>query len=376
MNFLYSMINKDTIFLNIADLFYPDKSLDEFINPFLLDIIGKDNITSYEYFEGNPELREKISRKVSKKSGLDLEENNVLITNGAIEALLLTIISLFDKGDEIITIDPSYNKNFTIPGALSLNLVTVESNPEENFKLPIEGIEASINQKTKGIIITNPNNPTTRVYSYKELKELSDLAKKHDLYIVSDQAYEDIIYEDYELTYISAIEGMLDRTITISSASKGYGLSGFRVGWLYSSKDNIEKIKKTMSLCFGASNTLAQKLMIKVIDCDEIMERNKSILKRRRDYFYNKISELNKVKMIKPMAGFYAWLNVLELGDSEEVALKILKEKNILVNPGTYYGPKAKGYIRVIYGAYKSDEKIFSYIDQIVEVLKSLELNN
>ena len=247
--------------------------------------------------------------------------------------------------------------------------VPVRLKEEEHYQLNIEEMEKCVSDKTKMVILTHPNNPTTTVYNRKSLEDLRDFVIRHDLILVCDQAFEDFTYENEMITPAS-LEGMFDRTVTVFSFSKGMGLSGLRVGYIVCADWIMDSMYANAVAVIGAASTSAQKTVLTALERPQFMQVFEEAFARRRKKAYEMINAVPDVHMDLPESGFLAWVDVSKLGSSTDICAYLLREAKVSVNDGINYGPGGEGHIRIVLGVYKDDEAVYEALARVCNALK------
>lgn len=260
-------------------------------------------------------------------------------------------------GDEVMVPDPSYPSNFLNPRLLGAVPVAVPLFEEDNYQIRIEELEKRVTPKTKMVLITHPNNPTTTVFRKENLELLCQFIVKHDLILVSDQAFQDHIYDGIEFVHPSTLRGMWERTITVCSISKGIGLSGFRIGYLYANDCIMDTLYGGAVNVLGAPCTLSSIGAVAAIEDKDYLKKMYTRLERRRRLAYNAFHDIPGVFMRPSESGILSWLNIERLGTAEEVVRRLMGNAKIMVNSGTPYGQCGKGHIRIVTACYASDEE-------------------
>lgn len=364
--------------LSWADPFFPDDRMDEDVCRAVVSSLGDGTAQHYTAPIGNAELKKVIAEKVARFNGIPADpQRNIIITPGSDSALFFSLIPFVEHGDEVMIVDPSYPNNFQTVEILGGVPVSVPVRPETGFELEIEEFERRLTDKTKLVILTNPNNPTTVVYSRKSLEQLAAFIIKHDLLAIVDQAFEDIVYDGREMVSLGSLDGMLQKTVTIFSISKGMGLSGFRVGCIVASDRLIDTLFASAVSVVGATNTAAQLAAIAAYGKrDELIEEYSAIFDRRRRFVYDALSDIPGVRMQMPQSAFLSWVDVSQLGTSDEIVDYLVREAKVFVNSGNCYGSQGEGYIRLVQGCYADDADIERAVLRIREALlkKSREL--
>ena len=331
-----------------------------------------ENVIAYSFSQGMPELIDEII-KYYKKYNMHYEEDEVLITNGASEALLFTIIAIADSGDEILIPEPFYANYNGFNTAVDVKVCPITCNAEDGFHLPAkEVIEKAINSKTRAILLSNPSNPTGVVYTKEEILMLSELAKEYGLFIISDEVYREFVYDGLEYTSFGNVEGVQDRVIIIDSVSKRYSACGARIGSI--ATKNKELTKQILKLCQGrlCVPTLEQIGAIELYKTDESYLKliNKEY-KKRRDLVYNALSNMPGVICKKPTGAFYV-VAKLPVDDAEKFAIWLLKDfevdgNTVMLTPAeSFYATSGLG-INEARVAYILNEKDLTKSMQILE---------
>lgn len=352
-----------------ADPFMPDKFMPQHIEKALIDAIKDGSVSHYTAPIGNEELKIKIAEKLKKQNGLTVDpKRNILITPGSDSGLFFSLLPFIEDGDEVIVPSPSYPNNFLVVEILGGKTVSLKLKEENNYQFIKEEFEELITRKTKAIVITHPNNPTTTVYNEKSLKILKEVVIKNDLILICDQAFEDYTYENTMITPAS-MDGMFDRTVTVFSFSKGMGLSGLRVGYIVCSDKIMDPMFANAVGVIGATSTSAQKGIIAALDNPSFMNGIEETFDYRRKKAYEILNSIPNVKCSLPESGFLCWLNVSKLGDSSEICDYLIKKAKIAVNDGKYYGVGGEGHLRIVLGVYKSNQKVVEALYKIKSAL-------
>ncbi len=250
-----------------ADPFFPDPVLPEHISQAVIKSMENGSASHYTMPIGNPELKEKIALKLQRYNNLTVEaQRNILITPGSDSGLLFAMMPFINNDDEVLIHSPSYPSNFLNVELLGGKPISVELKAENNFQIDIKDFENKITEKTKMVILTNPNNPTGTVLRRESLQAIADFIIAHDLILVVDQAFEDAIFDEIEFISIASLPGMWERTVSVFSFSKGMGLSGFRVGYLVADAQIVDVLFGCTVNVVGATNTSSQAGMIAALD--------------------------------------------------------------------------------------------------------------
>lgn len=245
----------------------PDFQVPAFIVEAMLSSV-RDGKLSYTAWAGMPELRKAVAAKLLRQNSLEVDpDSEVLITTGAQEALMATLMTILDPGDEVLITDPHYGVYSRVSTIIGAKMVAVPTEAENGFVPTIEDIRAAITPRTRALILVSPSNPTGAVFPREVLQGLVDLAVEHDLVIVSDEIYEDYVFDGVQHTTVATLPGAAGRTVSIYSLSKGYALTGIRIGYLTAPAELVQAIMPfhhAMTICapvtaqYGAIAALSQ----------------------------------------------------------------------------------------------------------------------
>lgn len=314
--------------------------------------------TKYTANAGIIELRRALAKKLKNDNNIEANpENELIVTTGAGEAIVLSLMAIINPGDEVILPDPywpNYLGHIAIVGG---EPVFVETSEEDNFSLKAESIKKKITDKTKVIIINSPSNPTGGIIPEEELIKIGKLAKENGIIIVSDEPYEKLVYDGLSNFSLASVEEFKDNIITINSFSKTYAMTGWRVGYAHGPKNIIGgmvKLQENLSSCVNAS---AQYGAIEAINGPQnAVEEMVKEYKDRRDLLVNGLNELEGVSCTMPQGAFYAFPNIKELNmSSQDVAETLIKEVQVVTTPGSAFGFAGEGYLRLSFASSKEE---------------------
>ena len=309
----------------------------------------KERIVKYANSRGITELLESFSKSY-KKMGIDLMPEDILITHGGSEALMFTLSTLCNPGDEVLVPEPYYSNYDSFLRSADAKLVPIETKLETNYHLPSqEEIEKLITPKTKAIMFSNPSNPTGTVLTFKEMEIIVNIAKKYNLFIISDEVYRQFIYDDIEYKSFLSIKGVEDKVILIDSISKHYSACGARIGVIASK--NKEFINLALKLCQArlSVSTIEQFASANLINTiDTYLSEVKLEYKVRRDLLFNHLNSIEGVICYKPDSAFYIFAE-LPVDNIEDFVIWLLTEfrfenQTLMFAPGPgFYSSKNKG---------------------------------
>lgn len=356
-----------------ADPFYPDPSLPKEVADAMIEEIRSGFPAHYIMPSGSPELREIIAGKLKEKNHLEADpKRNIIITPGSDSGLFYAISVFVGQGDEVLVPDPSYPNNFMDPKLLGAKAVPVPLDVENGYAFDMEAFENAVTERTKAVVLTHPNNPTTRVYRREELEALAEFVIRHDLVLIVDQAFEETVFDGAELVTPAALPDMWERTVTVFSISKGMGLSGLRVGYIVACDKVMDVMYGAAVNVLGAANSLAQAGAKAAFQNDGYVKKYLEKYDYRRKMAFEIFSSVEGVKIMMPESGFYCWIDVSELGDSTEIMEYLVREAKVAVNDGKAYGRLGEGHLRIIHGCLGSDEEAVEALRRMAEALKKL----
>ena len=352
-----------------ADPFMPDASMPKHVEQALIDAIRHPSAPHYTAPIGSSQLKAKIAEKRKTKNHLLVDpERNILITPGSDSGLYFAILPFIEDGDEVLIPSPSYPNNTLNIEIMGGRVVPVPLRPETGYQLEAELLEQTVSEKTKMIVLTHPNNPTTTVYNRQSLEILRDFVLRHDLILVCDQAFEDFCYEN-EMITPAAMNGMFERTVTVFSFSKGMGLSGLRVGYLVCGDEIMDSLYANAVSVLGATNTACQKALIAALEDPSFMQEFERAFNVRRQAAEKILNSIPNVHADLPQSGFLCWVDVSRLGDSSQIVQYLVKHAQVAVNDGKNYGPGGEGHLRIVLGVYRDDAKVIAALERIKAAL-------
>ncbi|MFW9879053.1 MAG: pyridoxal phosphate-dependent aminotransferase, partial [Candidatus Thorarchaeota archaeon] len=326
--------------------------------------------TMYAPTRGIPELLELIENKLKKVNNIQCDwEENIMVTNGGSQAITLAYASIFNPSDELIISSPNFVSYFYC--GLFFGIKVVEAERNENFSPNIENLKNSITDKTKAILINSPNNPTGHALRVNELQELTDIIIENDLYLITDEVYENYIYEGLKHTSPASLNGMFERTITINAMSKLFSATGFRLGYVVASKEIIDLMEKFHQYTVAGTNHAAQYGFIEALKMDtEFFDKIWKRFDERRLFVYEKLLQMG-FETVKPLGAFYIMPSTKNFNmNGDEFSREIMKEQAVTVIPGSIFGSFSNNMIRISYAT--EMEKLKEAMDRIEKYLKSL----
>jgi aspartate aminotransferase len=363
---------KNLIYLQIGE---PGFNTPENINQAAIRAI-KDNQTHYTPTKGIPLLLEAVANYTKNYTGIAYDKNDVVVTPGAKPVMFYTINALIDEGDEVIIPNPAYQIYGSVTEYLGGVVVPIELKKENEFQFKIEDLEEKITARTKLIVINSPQNPTGAVFDKDLIVAIAEVAKKHDLWVLSDEIYSDMIHEGNHFS-IASVPGMSERTVILNGCSKTYAMTGYRVGWaVIKNKEMAEAIERLACNDVSCVNAVAQYAAVEAITGPQ--DQVKKMLaeyKVRRDLLVSLVNDVPGMKTFPPSGAFYLMVDVRELLDkykinSTELCERIMTEAHVLILPGTIFGLYADDFVRFSYVS--TEEMIMEGMKRIKAFVENL----
>ncbi len=313
--------------------------------------------THYAAVSGRDRLKDAIARDHERLSGQKVGRDNVIVLAGAQNALLCTSMCIAGPGDEAITFDPMYATYEATIQASGAKLVTVNLDQANGFRLDAAALRGAITARTRAIFVTNPHNPTGVVFTRDELQVIADLAVKHDLWIVADEVYADLIFDGHH-TAMASLDGIAERTVTVSSLSKSRNMPGWRVGWTVGPAELIAH-QANLALCmlYGLPGFIQEAAVTAISDCADEPARLTAVYRERRDYTVSHLNRIPGLTCATPEAGMFVMADVRGTGlSSNDFCWGLYNETNVAVLDADGLGHNANGFFRLAYTT--SEEKL------------------
>lgn len=329
--------------------------------------------TKYTPAAGIIPLRKAIAERLKADCGVDYDYTQIVIASGAKHSVYIALAAITNPGDEIIIPAPFWVSYYEMVRMVGGTPVIVQAGEDQDFKITAEQVEAAITEKTKCLMLNNPSNPTGMIYSKDELQAIADVCVKHDLYILADEIYYQLIYDGMEFTSMASLgEEVKERTLLINGVSKSYAMTGWRVGYCAANKKLAKIMSNFLSHSTGAPSTISQWASVEALNGPQegIEEMRKAFLERR-DYIVKRINEIPGVSCIKPNGAFYVMMNIEKLvgktlggkliENDDDFAVALLEKALVAVVPCSGFG--MKNFVRWSYAA--SMENIEKGLDRL-----------
>lgn len=310
----------------------------------------EEGMTSYTSNKGLFVLRQAISNFMDKRHSLQYDtEEEILVTVGVSEGLDLAIRSIISKGDKVIVISPHFVAYPALVEIAGGSVIYVPTTQENNFKIDIKKLKEALKTNPKAIILNNPSNPTGAAYDSKELCRIWEQIKSKDTIVISDEVYDELIYEGKTCSFAALDEKTRERTILLNGFSKAYAMTGFRLGYACANKQIIEAMTKIHSFAMMCAPIISQVAAVEALKAQKDVLEMRNEYKRRRNFI---VKEFNRIGMVTPMptGAFYCFPSIkkFKIG-SLEFAKRLLFEEKVAVVPGTAFGKEYDSYVRISY---------------------------
>mgnify|MGYP001161917292 CR=1 FL=1 len=305
--------------------------------------------THYTEVAGRDRLRGAIAQAHTARSGQTVGPENVVLASGAQNGLFCAFQCLVEAGDEVIVPEPMYLTYEATVRASGATVVPVPQPTAGGWRLDLAAIERAIGPRTRAILYSNPSNPTGVVYTRAELEGLARLAIAHDLWVVSDEVYADLVYEEAEHVSIAALPGMAERTVTVSSLSKSHAMTGWRVGWTISPAPLAAHIE-TLALCmlYGLPGFIQEGAIAALEHGAAAAAEMRAVYRRRRDLGVARLSRIPGLSCAAPQGGMFMLVDVRALGlTAMEFAWRLFRATGVSVLDAAAFGLSAEGHVRV-----------------------------
>jgi len=364
---------KDVIGLGAGE---PDFDTPDNIKEAAIEAIKKGD-TKYTAVDGTPTLKKAIQAKFKRENGLSYDVNQITVGTGGKQVLYNAFMATINKGDEVIIPAPywvSYPDIILLAGGKPK---IVKCEEKDNFKLTPLKLKKAISKKTKWIILNSPSNPTGSSYTKSEIKELAEILKKNKkIYILSDDIYEHITYDNFKFSTIAEIQELKDRTLTMNGVSKSYSMTGWRIGYAAGPVEIIKAISKIQSQSTSNPSSISQAAAVEALNgTQDFIQIRANSFKERRDFVVSSLNNIKGLSCLKPEGAFYVFPNCknllnkkTKLKTDKDFVQKLLEQANVAVVQGSAFG--LPGYFRISYATSmenlkKAMERIKSFCEKL-----------
>ena len=329
----------------------------------------RSGFTHYTASKGIPELRAAIAEKSARENGITCTPDDVLVTPTKL-GIYEAITAFVEDGDEVIVPDPGWVSYVPMVDLAGGKPVNVRVREDEDFRMTPQKVVEAITPRTTMILLNSPSNPTGTVMTEADFKGIAELARDHNLLVLTDEIYEKLVYEGKHVS-IAAMDGMYERTITLNGFSKSYAMTGWRIGWLVAHRDLMKPIDKVQQHSLTCCTSFAQKGALAALKgpqkCVEDMFNE---FRRRRDYIVERVNSSGLFECRKPTGAFYVFPRYHLKMPSHELAEKLLANAHVGMTPGSAFGEGGEGFLRISYA--NSMENLRRGMDAIEDAMKKL----
>lgn len=328
----------------------------------------------YSDMAGLPHVRQALADKLDRKNGLSVGPDRIIVTNGLTHGSYAAFMAFLDDGDEAILLEPYYPQHIgkiELAGAVP---VMAQLDAANDFRIDPAAIEAKVTDRTKMIVLINPCNPTGRVYTREELLALADIAIRHDLIVVSDEVYEDILFDGAKHISIGSLPGMDERTITIFAFTKSYAMDGWRLGYMVAPEAAISALIKITANDVTHVNTFIQEGALAAVTGDPAVLAGliaEDAEKRQR--VVSRLNQMPGIRCAWPEGTIYAFPDITGTGlTAQAFADRLFETTGVVVEAGSFYGQAGEGHVRICFGSTDLDQ-IDEAMTRIQKLVSSLE---
>jgi aminotransferase len=300
---------------------------------------------------GLTELRRAIAAKLLRENGVTVDPaSGVVVTTGGQEGLFLLVQAILDPGDEILVPDPRYTSYDVAIQMAGAKMISVPTDERDGFDLDPDEVERRITPRTRVLLLVTPGNPTAGTITPPNLRRLAEIARKHDLLVISDEIYEKLLYDGAEHLSIGSLPGMADRTILLNGFSKTYCMTGWRVGYLAGPRSVMRRVRRLKELASSCAPVVSQWAGVAALEGpQDVVEEYRRIYEGRRRVMLDGLDRMG-FTYGDPRGAFYIFVNASSVGmDSIDLSRKLLEEAKVLIFPGTGFGEQWVDYMRVSY---------------------------
>ena len=327
--------------------------------------------TFYTSNAGLKELREEIANYLERRCGLRYDPmKQVLVTVGGSEGIDIALRAMLNPGDEVLIPEPCYVSYLPCTQLADGVAVPLRLLEEHEFRLTAEQLEAAITPRTKILVMPFPNNPTGAIMSRKDLEPVAEVVKAHDLFVISDEIYSELTYDEHHVS-IASLPGMQERTLVINGFSKAYAMTGWRLGYAAGPEDLISEMTKIHQFAIMCAPTTSQYAAVQAMRSgDEEVAKMRESYNQRRRFVVHTLREMG-MDCFEPLGAFYVFPSIKRYGmSSEEFASRLLQEEKVAVVPGTAFGDSGEGFIRISYAySLKNLKEALGRVQNFVERL-------
>lgn len=341
-----------------------------------------ENHTRYTINSGTVELRTAIQAKLKRENHLDYKLSEIIVSNGAKQSCYNAILATVNPGDEVIIPAPYWVSYPAMVNLAQGKAIVIDTNESNGFRITPQQLKNAITPKTKMLILCNPSNPTGAAYNKKQLEELAEVAEVANFFILSDEIYEKVVYDDFQFFSFAQVAPKLrDRIILVNGISKSYAMTGWRIGYTAANEQVVEGMNKIQSHSTSHASSISQVAAIEALTGPQYVINEMFVeFRKRREFLHNELTSIKGISCYKPEGAFYLFPNIsaylkkhseiLKIETSFDFAMHLLYEAHIAVVPGDAFG--AQGHIRMSYAT--SMENLKEAVIRLKKALNKLEV--
>jgi aspartate aminotransferase len=331
----------------------PDFSTPDNINDACIKSI-EDHFSHYTPSAGIVELRKAVANRTQRENGIPCTEANVIITPTK-QVIFMTMLAMIDEGDEVVIPDPTWGTYEACVRLVGGIPKFAQLDADTGYRMTPETVAEQIGPKTKMVLLNSPANPTGGVMTLDDIKGVADLARDHDLCVLSDEVYEKVLFEGKHYS-IAALDGMFDRTITVNGVSKTYAMTGWRLGWAVAPISYIRALNVLQTHSLTCVTSFVQKAGVEaLIGPQDSVTEMVAEFRARRDLVMSLIREIPSIHCPEPAGAFYIFPSYDQKMSSEDMAAYLLEKAHVAVTPGSAFGPSGEGHFRLSYACSRKD---------------------
>lgn len=326
--------------------------------------------TRYTDGSGIPELKKAICERLEKMNNLHYTPEEISVTTGVAQGMFVALLACLNEGDEVLIPDPVYLTYSEIPNVAGAVIKKYDLLEENNYQIDVNQIRSLITEKTKMLVIVSPSNPTGGVLSRESVEAIAQIAKEHDLIVLSDEIYDHFIYDDnQELVSIASLPGMKERCIVLNGFSKSMAMTGWRLGYIAAPLNMIEPMNRLSFYMTAGTTTFVQYAGVTALyEEDGSIERMRQEFKKRRDYLVEQINKMVNFSCKMPEGAFYIFMNIKKTGmTAADFCNYAIDEYHLAMVPGTAFGANGEGYVRLSYAA------SMDVLEEAIRILREID---
>jgi aspartate aminotransferase len=344
----------------------PDFATPEHISQALTDALAA-GATHYAQLVGDPELRAALAEQMTEVAGRPYGGDQVAVTHGASGALAAAILALVDPGTRVIVPEPTYSLYADLTWMAGGEVAFVPHQPD--LHLDLDGIEAAA-PDARLVVICNPCNPTGAVYTQDELEDLAEIAEEHDLWVVSDEPYDHIVYDGVDFVSALEVPALADRLLYVNTFSKTYAMTGWRIGWVAGPREVISAIGAVHRTINGPINSAVQRAaLVAITEPTDWAERMRREYQARRDIVSRMVAGVENLELVEPEGSFYAFIRYGSDTPSVDVVARALEE-GVAIRSGSEFGPSGEGYVRIAFSTGR--ERLIEGMERLLGILEEV----